>query len=295
MKQLSRRATLIGIAAIAGAGLAVPAGSPLTRMTPDTTSALPDPTIEVDYRVVDAMDPGVTGAGVGTNPDGGPAGNDTTTGGPRESTDTVPTAPETTTAGARAASDPQGRAPVVTTVDRDGDGRTRLLTRASTPAVPVTGTTPGESGVLDLSVRVGEVPVFVDMAATVASFENGLSESETAAGDVTPADGELDEFVVVRVVGGIATNAGVGDTSTLFEGTLADLTLGRGENGIPIPGGRPDGSIDAGATYELRVEWVFLSTPAAFSARGLAFPGDVNVAQSDELGVEFMLRARTVE
>lgn len=297
MTQISRRAALVAVAAVAGAGFALPAATPLGRLADGSTSATPDPAIDVGYRI-EPMD--------------GPRDDTTETTDPASGSGTTsdPTAPSNGRSGSTAGGGSGGSGgggggagggvDTTTTVEVDPDGGTRLLTAARTPPVTFADVAPGEGGTLAVTVDVGDAPVHVALRTAASDDENGVGESEAAAGDTTPDAGELADFLAVTLTtrttpaaaGGASTTA----THTLFEGPLADLLVATDAagDGLDVPGDRPDGACSAGATCDLLLSWTFLADEAAFAARGLAVPGDDNVTQSDRLGVALDVTARTL-
>lgn len=294
MTPISRRTALLGVAAVAGAGIAVPVGTPLHRLADATTSATPDPAIDVDYRIAPF---------VGTAADGGGSVPEGAATAPSDG-ESVEPATVPSPSGTVPGSSIEGSAVATATVERDRAGRVWLLTRATTPPVTVTEGVPGESGSLSLAIRVRDEPVFLDVRSAVESLENGITESEAAAGDATPDRGELAGFVGVRVVRRLipaATTSGVGtdpdansDAAVVFDGTIEGFRSASAGPGLPVPGDRADGAVSAWSTCELVLEWTFLSSPADFAARGLDVPGDVNVTQTDRLDIDISIDARTV-
>ncbi|MFC7097893.1 hypothetical protein [Halobaculum marinum] len=295
MTQLSRRAALVTLAAVAGAGVALPASTPLGRLLDDddpaATGAVPDPAITVGYRILPwetpTTTPDGTASGAGANDSSPDGGQPSATPTPPESATPTPSADPALT-GWRRGSPTES----TTTVDRDDDGRTRLVTRATTPTVPLEAVTPGSGGTLALGVSVGDTPVWLSLRTDATDDENGVGESEAAAGDTTPDAGELAAFLGVRLV--VVPEDGGSDT--VFEGTLAGLLAATAADGdgLAVAGGRPDGAWSPGASCEVRLEWTFLGDAAAFAARGLPVPGDVNVTQSDRLDLSVTITAQTV-
>ncbi|MFC7069704.1 hypothetical protein [Halobaculum lipolyticum] len=298
MTQISRRAALVAVAAVAGAGVALPAATPLGRLADGATSATPDPVIDVGYRI-EPMDRPREDATETSDP---ASGSEPTA----DAGDTDPTAPANGRSGRAAGGAGSGAgggnddADTTTTVEVDPDGGTRLLTAARTGPVTFADVAPGERGTLTMGVDVGDAPVRIALRTVATDDENGVGESEAAAGDTTPAAGELADFLAVtltaRTVPAGAGASPAAPTHTLYEGTLAGLLAAADAagDGLEVPGDRPDGTCSPGATCDLLLSWAFLGDESAFDARGLAVPGDVNRTQSDRLDVALDVTARTL-
>lgn len=118
------------------------------------------------------------------------------------------------------------------------------------PVVTLSNVLPGDSGVLVAGVEVAEVPEGeegVDVWLRIGNFdqgwlpveeaENGINEPESAAGDTSAADGELDEELRVALwkdggVGGVVSpcDGRRGLAPLLAEGDLSTVTAERGDD-----------------------------------------------------------------
>lgn len=117
------------------------------------------------------------------------------------------------------------------------DGGGERITATTSP-VTVSGVTPGDGGVVDVSLSLSGGPARLSVQADATDFaERGLTDPERAGGDGGPP-GELQEHVRVRL-------RYDGGERALHEGSLASLSDWTPLTGECVPPG----------THRLRLEW----------------------------------------
>jgi hypothetical protein len=95
----------------------------------------------------------------------------------------------------------------------------------------------------------------IDETGEYTSLENGIIGPEQAAGDVTPLDGELDEYLELKFELEEVVDGGPDIITEIWTGYPSELTYDSGADGYFIPG--TPVSIDPTKDYFVRVHWHF--------------------------------------
>ncbi|SDM61786.1 SipW-cognate class signal peptide [Halogranum gelatinilyticum] len=173
---------------------------------------------------------------------------------------------------------------------------------------------PKDEGEATISLHLCDNPGYIGVTANVLeNSENGIVEPEDSAGDVSSDDGELANYIYVRVwMDDDCSNTLNGEETALYQGSLAGLVEAVNESassqtpvdGLQLMGAGNNGCFAPGV-HCVAFDWYFICEPEDFDlpsdaiAQGTigdeldaaGIPRDVNVAQTDRLSFELGFNA----